>query len=76
MKMIATEAIKAIMSKQGVKGAALADRIKVKYGTLRERLTQKNVSIGKLEEMARALDYKVLLVPRDTKLPDGGYEIE
>ena len=74
--MIATEAIKAIMSKQGVKGAALADRIKVKNGTLRERLTQKNVSIGKLEEMARALDYKVLLVPRDAKLPDGGYEIE
>ena len=74
--MIATEAIKAIMSKQGVKGAALADRIKVKDGTLRERLTQKNVSISKLEEMARALDYKVLLVPRDAKLPDGGYEIE
>lgn len=74
--MIAMEAIKAVMSKQNVSGATLASRIQIKDGTLRERLTQKNASIGKLNEMARALDYKVLLVPRETKLPDGGYEIE
>ena len=74
--MIAMEAVKEIMKLKEVRPAVLCDRLKIKSNVLSERFKQKNVSVEKLNDMLRALDYKVVVVPRDTRIPEGGYEIE
>lgn len=74
--MVAMEAIKAIMKAKDIKPAVLCGRLSIKSNVLSERFKQKNVSVEKLNEMLRAMDYKVMVVPRDTRLPEGGYEIE
>jgi hypothetical protein len=74
--MIAMEAIKEIMKLKDIRPAVLCDRLKIKSNVLSERFKQKNVSVEKLNDMLRAMDYKVVVVPRDAKVPTGGYEIE
>jgi hypothetical protein len=74
--MIAMEAIKEIMKLKDIRPAVLCDRLKIKSNVLSERFKQKNVSVEKLNDMLRAMDYKVVVVPRDTRIPEGGYEIE
>ena len=74
--MIAMEAVKAIMKAKGIRPAVLCDRLGIKSNVLSERFKQKNVSVEKLNAMLRAMDYKVVVVPRDARLPEGGYEIE
>jgi hypothetical protein len=74
--MIAMEAVKEIMKRKDIRPAVLCDRLKIKSNVLSERFKQKNVSVEKLNDMLRAMDYKVVVVPRDTRLPEGGYEIE
>lgn len=74
--MIATDIIREIMKLKEIKHTVLANRINVKSNTLSERLTQKNISVIKMNEMLRAMDYKLVAVPREARLPDGGYEVE
>jgi hypothetical protein len=74
--MIAMEAVKEIMKLKDIRPAVLCDRLKIKSNVLSERFKQKNVSVEKLNDMLRAMDYKVVVVPRDTRLPEGGFEIE
>jgi hypothetical protein len=74
--MIAMEAVKEIMKLKDIRPAVLCDRLKIKSNVLSERFKQKNVSVEKLNDMLRAMDYKVVVVPRDTRIPEGGYEIE
>ena len=73
--MLATEALKLIMGKQSVTPAMLRDRLGIKPTTLSQRFTQKNISVDKLHEMLRAMDYKIVLVPRNTRLADNEIEI-
>ena len=74
--MIAMEAIKEVMKIKEVRPAVLCDRLKIKSNVLSERFKQKNVSVEKLNEMLRAMDYKVVIVPRETKVPENGFEVE
>lgn len=74
--MIAMEAFKKIMEIQKIKPSVLCDRLNIKSNVLSERFKQKNVSVSKLNEMLRALDYKIVLVPRDSKTPSNGFEVE
>ena len=74
--MVAMEAVKAIMKTKDIRPAVLSDRLRIKSNVLSERFKQKNVSVEKLNEMLRAMDYKVVIVPRESRIPDGGYEIE
>ena len=73
--MKATDIIRDIMKKKEVKPSMLADRLKIKNNTLSERMTQKNLSVLKLSEMLRVMDYKILIVPRNSRLPEDGYEL-
>lgn len=73
--MKATDIIRDIMEKKEVKPSVLADRLKIKNSTLSERMTQKNLSVLKLSEMLRVMDYKILIVPRNSRLPEDGYEL-
>ena len=74
--MLAMEAIKEIMKLKDIRPAVLCDRLKIKSNVLSERFKQKNVSVEKLNDMLRAMDYKVVVVPREARVPEGGYEIE
>ena len=74
--MIAMEAVKEVMKIQEVRPAVLCDRLGIKSNVLSERFKQKNVSIEKLNDMLRAMDYKVVIVPRDAKVPENGFEVE
>ena len=54
----------------------LADRLGKPARLVSDRLSQENISIEKLDEMLRLLDYKIVVLPRDARLPEGGIEIE
>ena len=75
--MKSKEVVKEIMAKFNVSQTKLAERMGVKSRqVVGMRLTQNDISIKKLYEMLRVLDYKIVIVPRETRLPDGCYEVE
>lgn len=74
--MLAMEALKEIMKLREVRPAMLCDRLGIKSNVLSERFKQKNVSVTKLNEMLRLMDYKIVLVPREARTPEGGFEVE
>lgn len=74
--MLAMEVVKEIMKLRDIRPAVLCDRLKIKSNVLSERFKQKNVSVEKLNDMLRAMDYKVVVIPREARIPEGGYEIE
>ncbi|MBS7403322.1 MAG: hypothetical protein KIG37_07255 [Oscillospiraceae bacterium] len=74
--MIAMEALKEVMKIREIRPAVLCDRLGIKSNVLSERFKQKNVSVTKLNEMLRLMDYKIVVVPRDSRVPEGGFEIE
>lgn len=74
--MKATDIVRDIMKTKGVKIAAIADKLKVRSNVISVRLTQDNISIAKLDEMLRLMDYKIMVVPRDTPEKEGWYRVE
>lgn len=74
------EIVKAIMSETGMTNAELADMLNISQAALWDRLNNKRVKsdlgITLLCNMLRLMKYKVVIVPRNTKVPNGGYEIE
>lgn len=75
-KMNVITAIREIMKIQSVGVNKLADRLGIKQNVLSMRLKQENISINKLTGILRMLDYKIVLLPRETRVPEGGFEIE
>ncbi len=69
-------AIREIMKIQSVGVNKLADRLGIKQNVLSMRLKQENISINKLTGILRMLDYKIVLLPREARIPEGGFEIE
>lgn len=74
--MKTVEAVRAIMEEQELGVNKLANRLNKKPNVISERLSQTNISVAKLNELLRVLDYKTIIVPRNTIIPKGGYEIE
>lgn len=74
--MKATTAVREVMTIRNEKVASLADKLKVKSNVLSERLSQGNISIVKLDEMLRLMDYKIVIVPRETREQEGWYRVE
>ena len=74
--MKATTAVREVMTMRNEKVASLADKLKVKSNVLSERLSQDNISIVKLDEMLRLMDYKIVIVPRETREQEGWYRVE
>lgn len=74
--MKATTAVREVMTIRNEKVASLADKLKVKSNVLSERLSQDNISIAKLDEMLRLMDYKIVIVPRETREQEGWYRVE
>ena len=69
-------AIKEIMKSKGLGTTALARRLGVNQSTMAMRLSQKNISIRLVAEILSVMDYKVVLVPSETRMREGWVEIE
>ena len=69
--MTASEAIKEILKLRELNQAKLSDMLDIPLKTLNERLRHKNMSVNKLDEMLRVMGYKIMVVPRDTKVENG-----
>lgn len=54
----------------------LCDRLGIKSNVLSERFKQKNISVEKLNEMLKVMDYKIVIVPRESRILTDGFEIE
>ena len=74
--MKATEAVKEVMKAKGVRKVDLRKRLGLESNTMSQRLDQKNITIVKLVEMLRVLDYKLVIMPRDARIGEGSYEVE
>ena len=75
--MKANEAVKEIMNQQEIGPTALASRIGKSPRLVSDRINKmENISIGKLNELLRALDYKIMIVPRSHTKKSGEYEVE
>ena len=78
--MLAKAIIKEIMSLKGIGAVKMAELIgAVNSQIVSNRLgtgKSANLSSDKLDEMARALGYKVIVVPDDVVMQDGWYEID
>ena len=71
--------LKEVMTAKSLSNAELAKRLNVSNATIWDRLNNKNVKdipVSLMTTMLRAMDYKVIVVPASTRLPEGGYEVE
>ena len=77
--MTGREIIKQIMEEQGVSNAELAAKLNITQAALWDRLNNKKVKdipLSLMSEMLRMLDYKIQIVPRETRTPEKGYKVE
>ena len=70
------DAVREVMKIKEVGVNQMADRLGKSPRLVSERLSQQNISITKLNEVLKVMDYKILIVPRDTRIPSDGFEIE
>lgn len=73
--MKATEAIREIMKVRDVGVMKLANRLNKKQNTVSMILQSENITTGRLVEILRVMDYKVVILPVEVSTPKGGYEI-
>ncbi|MBQ8707992.1 MAG: winged helix-turn-helix transcriptional regulator [Succinivibrionaceae bacterium] len=70
------EIVKTIMEKTNVSNAQLAHRLGVTIATMWDRINSKKVKdipLSTLNEMVRALDYKIVVVPASKQVKDDEY---
>ena len=73
--MKTNEIIRELMSKNGMRGIDLAERLGVGTTALANRLNRGVLSTPVLGKMLEIFGYKIVLVPKDTKLKDNWYEV-
>ena len=77
--MKAREIVKTIMENLNVSNATMAARMSITPAALWDRLNTKKVKdipVSTLNEMLKALDYKIVIVPRETRVPTNGYTVD
>ena len=75
--MKAGEALKSIMKKQNVTQSVMARRLNAKSRqVVGMRLNMDNLSVHTVNEMCKALGYKIVLMPDTTPTPKDAYEVE
>ena len=77
--MTGREIIKAVMQTVGISNATLAHRLQIPPNVMWDRLNNKKVKdipLATMNDMIRALDYKILIVPAGSKCPKDGFEVD
>ena len=77
------EIIKDIMTKLNISNSTLANRLGITQAALWDRIDtkprtgkpRKDIPVSLLSEMVQVMDYKVMIVPSNTRLPKDGYII-
>lgn len=73
--MKTNEIIRGMMSKSGMRAIELAEKLGVGTTALANRLNRGVMSTPVLGKMMEIFGYKIVLVPKDTKLKDNWYEV-
>lgn len=77
--MLVKKAIRSIMERNGIGLNALAHKMGKNSQFVSDKLNPAkglNMSTDKLDEMIRAMGYKIVLMPVEEELQDGWYEVE
>lgn len=77
--MTSKEIVNNLMREQGVSNAEMAAKLNLTQAALWDRLNPKktnNMTVKKFNEILKMLDYKIVAVPRKTRLPEGGFEVD
>lgn len=77
--MTSKEIVNNLMRVQGVSNAEMAAKLNLTQAALWDRLNPKktnNMTVKKFNEILKMLDYKIVAVPRKTRLPEGGFEVD
>lgn len=76
--MNAKKAVREIMAQTGTTLTVLASRCGKHIRVISDRLGDKSdtITVSKLDEMLRAMDYKIVLMPRDVRMKEGWFEAE
>lgn len=77
--MKAREIVKAIMENTNITNATMAARLSLTPAALWDRLNTKkakDIPVSTLNEMLKVLDYKIVIVPRETRVPTNGFTVE
>lgn len=70
------EIIKTLMKEQNIKPKMLANRLNEAHNTVLGRLNRERWTVGVLLETLRVLDYKLMVVPSDTRETKGTFTID
>ena len=73
--MKTNEIIRGMMSKNGMRGIDLAEKLGVGTTALANRLNRGVLSTPVLGKMMEIFGYKIILVPKDTELKENWYEV-
>lgn len=70
-----TDVFRELIERQGITIYAFGQRMGVTRSAVTDRLKMKNPTIKVMREMADALGYRFVLIPKDKPLPKGCYEL-
>lgn len=76
--MTSKRLIKALMEEHNITNAEMAKALGITQAALWDRLNPKksdNTTVTKLDDMLSVMGYKIVVVPNETPIPEGGYEI-
>jgi len=70
-----SDVIRTIMYEQDITLVKVAGRLGISQPTMSMRLKQKTIGADKAVEILKAMDYKLVAMPMNAKLPTGAYEV-
>lgn len=74
--MKANSAVRAAMKARGIGPTRLAERLGKPCRFVTDRMSRENIGIENVAELLRVMDYKIVVVPSDTKMQDDWFEID
>ena len=77
--MNSKKAVRKIMERKGIGTKQMADMLGSNMQMVVDRLSEgkgTNISIEKLNEFLRLLDYKIILMPKEEECREGWYEVD
>ena len=70
--------IKTLMNQDGLKNAALAERLGLTAQAMWDRLNNKkhkSIGVDTAVDILKAMDYKLVVMPRGARMPEGAVEV-
>lgn len=77
--MTSKELIKTLMTEHDITNAEMAKTLGITQAALWDRLNSKksdNTTVKKLGDMLNVMGYKIIVVPDEVPIPEGGYAID